>query len=511
MFSSQDGRSLVRGARVALIVVGMTCSPARHLARPTVVTQIFAAPAEHPPVSETPLAPRTERATCVYVNARDDVSDRLLPVRVVLRGVAGTRDPEMDASFRGAGVHNVVVLAGGEGEVPVAPGHYEVTVSHGPEWSIVRERVAVQARRCGEVAARLRHIVPVARWTACDLHVHARPSYDAEVTVQNRVASLVAEGIEFALPSEHNLVGDYTPGVEALPVAAREAAGGHGLVWRPAVEVTTARLGHFNIYPYFPGATPREGLPPLGATPREIFRAGRANNPAAIIQVNHPRMGRMGYFNRVGFNAVRNAGTHGGYDPGYDAIEVFNGFHLGAPARVDGVFREWLTLLANGARYVGTASSDSHTLAYRQAGYPRTYVYTPDRAGGGAPDADALLRALRAGHAFGTSGPMLHATIEDRIPGDTVVAREDAVTLRVRVEAAPWIDVDQVEVYRNGALERVLPVPVTSDVVRFDAAVRLPAARGYVVVVARGDAEMDAVLPTLHARPFAFTNPIWIE
>jgi hypothetical protein len=446
----------------------------------------------------------------VYVKAFDDANERPLPVRVVLRGIEGTRDPDMSAGYRGTGVHNVVVLAGGEGEVPVAPGRYEVIVSHGPEWSIARERVEVRARRSSEVMARLQHVVPVPEWTACDLHVHARPSYDAQVTVQDRVASLVAEGIGFALPSEHNLVGDYTAGIEALPAAAHEAVGGRGLVWLPAVEVTTPGLGHFNIYPYLPDATPHGGPPPSIATPSEIFRAGRANNPDAIIQVNHPRMGRMGYFNRVGFNAARNAGSRAGYDPSYDAIEVFNGFHLGAPARVDRVFREWLTLLANGARYVGTASSDSHTLAYRQAGYPRTYVYTPDRVNG-PPDAGALLRALRAGHAFGTSGPVLQVSVGDKIPGDTVSAREDALTLRVRVEAAPWIDVDQVEVYRNGALERVLPVPATSGAVRFDESVRIPAARGYVVVVARGDAEMDAVLPRLHARPFAFTNPIWIE
>ena len=98
-------------------------------------------------------------------------------------------------------------------------------------------------------------------WIASDLHVHANPSFDSAVSLEDRVASLVAEGIGFATPTEHNVVGDYGPGVAALPASLSGA-----LSWVPAVEVTTdprdTPLGHFNVYPYPPAPGTANGAPP---------------------------------------------------------------------------------------------------------------------------------------------------------------------------------------------------------------------------------------------------------
>jgi hypothetical protein len=416
------------------------------------------------------------------------------------------------------GAGTIVVAASGRGEVTVPPGRYELLFSHGPEWSIARARVVVTPTLRGEASVRLAHVVPMSDWTACDLHVHARPSGDSVVSIEDRVASLVAEGIEFATPTEHNVVGDYTAGVSALPAAASVAQGGPGLAWVPGVEVTTDRaerpLGHFNVYPFLRDPRAPDGAPlPYLEAPRQIFRAARANNPDAVIQVNHPRMAPdIGYFDRVRLDPARNVAASSLYDPGYDAIEVFSGYSLGASAEREQVLRDWLALLTTGARYVGTASSDSHEVAYHGAGYPRTYVYTPG-AGDRAPAPEVVLHALRAGRAFGTSGPMLFASVDGAMPGDTVRISGPAVSLRVKVMAAPWVDVDRVEVYRDGARAVSLSVPPSKEVLRLDRLVEVPVpgARSYVVLVARGDRPMDAVLPYRDARPFAFTNPIWIE
>src|SRR5258706_10849765 len=167
----------------------------------------------------------------------------------------------------------------------------------------------------------------MADWTECDLHVHAAPSYDSHVSINDRVASLVAEGIEFATPTEHNVVGNYSEGVSALPAAAARQNGGPGLAWVPAVEVTTDSAaepsGHFNVYPYHPAPEASDGAPPpFTVAPREIFRAARANNPNAVIQVNHPRMQPdIGYFDRVQLDTRTNTSPSALYDPSYDAIE----------------------------------------------------------------------------------------------------------------------------------------------------------------------------------------------
>jgi hypothetical protein len=449
---------------------------------------------------------------------RDTESNRNLPVRIVVRGVQGTRDPQLGPAHQAAGAENIVVAVAGRGEITVPPGRYELTFSRGPEWSIAQARTEVTATFRGDVSVRLAHVLPMTDWTACDLHVHARPSFDSQVSVQDRVASLVAEGIEFATPSEHNIVGNYGPGVAHLPAAATTLSGGVGLLWVPAVEVTTdhARdpIGHFNVYPYLPDPEAQDGAPPpFMEPPRQIFRAAHANNPDAIVQVNHPRMSpSIGYFTAVGLDVRRNRATSRMYSPEYDAIEIFNGFYLGALPEVEAVLHDWFALLGTGARYTGTASSDSHFIAYHGAGYPRTYVYTPT-AGDAPPDAATVIRGLHAGHAFGTSGPMLFLESGDALPGDTVRTTAPEVSFVVRVMAAPWIDVDQVEIYQDGTLVQTLPVPATTAVVRLEQSFALPfhTARSFVVAVARGDRPLEAVLPHRNALPFAFTNPIYLE
>ena len=220
----------------------------------------------------------------------------------------------------------------------------------------------------------------------------------------------------------------------------------------------------------------------------------------------------MGYFDLMQLDTATNHAGSPLYDPTYNAIEIFNGFYVGAPAQVDIVLHDWFALLAAGAHYVGTANSDSHEIAYFQAGYPRTYVYTPG-AGDRAPEPEVVLAALRAGHAFGTDGPMLLVRSGDALPGDSLRTTADSVSLQIRLMAAPWIAVDRVEVYRDGALFVTLAVPRTSDPVRLDQALTIPlvGTRSFFVLIARGEQSLDEVLPTLNAKPLAFTNPIWVE
>jgi len=287
------------------------------------------------------------------------------------------------------------------------------------------------------------------------------------------------------------------------------------LQWVPAVEVTTDRSaqpwGHFNVYPYRPDpAVPGGGPPPfLNTTPRQIFRAARANNPDAIIQVNHPRMQpNIGYFNTTGLDVRTQRAVSPEYDPGFDAIEVFNGHYINRMDQVENVLRDWMSLLAAGRRYVGTGSSDSHRVLYQWAGYPRTYVHVTEAAR--APS--DILAALRRGRAFVTSGPMLLLTAGEAEPGDTVPVRANTpVRFRVRVRAAPWLPVSSVELYRDGARAATVTVRPSREVERLDAEVTLALSPGsFVVAVARGPrGGLDAVLPYAEGVPFAFTNPVW--
>ncbi len=337
---------------------------------------------------------------------------------------------------------------------------------------------------------------------------------------EDRVISLVAAGIDFAVPSEHNVVGHYEPVLEGLELT-------HELATVPGVEITTVRpsFGHFNVFPY-----PGPGVPPFRRTTiRQIFTRAREGDPTRVFQVNHPRMKNIGYFDIVGLDAKTGHASHD-WREDFDSLEVYNGAEASNRPHVESVLLDWLHLLELGHRYVGTGDSDSHRIQYQWAGYPRTYVALPLEQSGdtGAPiDKVALIASLKAGHAFVTSGPMVDATINGVGPGNTVTTAERVARLHVSVRAAPWIDVSEVEVMLGStSVARVqvslppksAPPPVElaaakTAAVRFERDFDVPfdgAGPRFVVVVVRGTRVLSDVLPYMPVQPLAFTNPIWL-
>src|SRR6185436_4085985 len=97
----------------------------------------------------------------------------------------------------------------GRGTLEVPHGRYEVLVSHGPEWEVARESVDVEHRDAATLHAVLRHVVETPGWLACDFHLHAAPSDDSGVSLTDRVASLLTEGVELAVASDHDHVTSY--------------------------------------------------------------------------------------------------------------------------------------------------------------------------------------------------------------------------------------------------------------------------------------------------------------
>lgn len=459
----------------------------------------------------------------VDVQVRDEATGRKLAARVFVHGEGATREPNFGPSFRASGAGSLIDAETGELALPLPAGQYRVLATHGPEWTIDERSIELRPGAHAAVELSLRHVVPTPGLAACDFHVHSSAGFDSDVTVEDRVRTLASVGVDFAIPSEHNRVGSY---------AVADALGlGADLGWAPGVEITTyAPLqGHFNVFPYPLAEPPPHQRTDLG----KLVTFVRAEVPGAIVQVNHPRLGSgMGYFDQIGQDA-RTLRTKRKAEEGFDTLEVYNGFDLPHPGRVDALIGEWLALFDVGRRHWATGNSDSHTAQYLWAGFPRTYVAL---AGDhedffGPPVAvDDVVTALRHGHATATSGPLVDLWLGDRReagPGDDllVAADETEVLARVKVRAAPWIDVRRVEVLVRGRVAkrwdlpevpaRVGPEPgelrdLEARAVRLDETVRLPVgpAGGSVVVVARGERPFAEVLPFLEGVPFGFTNPV---
>lgn len=431
---------------------------------------------------------------------------RPVPAKLVVRGVPPTPDPDWgETPDRGAAL-DAIHAESGQGERALPPGRYRVLVHRGPEYELVERIAHVAHRRETRLDVALERVVDTRGFVAADLHVHAAPSFDAPISLEDRVRSLVAVGIEVAVATDHNAITDYGPTIRAMGLARHVA----GIV---GDEITTAEstFGHYNAFPLRPDAAP---IPWAGTTPGRAFAAARAAGPPGvtpIVQINHPRMGSIGYFDLLRFDPgdVRAWKARARLaDWAFDAIEVWNGDDYADLPKVERCLRDFWALLDAGHRFVATGNSDSHKLTYQDPGVPRTWVAVPNDDPG-AFDLHAFVSALRAGRAIVSSGPFVRFEANGRPVGSTVAA--GAVELSVRVEAPRWIDVARVEIVRRGRTIRAFAVPPSRGPVRFERRWIEPLEKGdWVVAIVRGERPMTP-LRRPGALPFAFTNPIRVE
>lgn len=431
-----------------------------------------------------------------------DENQRPLAARWSVSGIAPTKTPFFGPTERAEGAGHGGYTLTGDGRVQLPKGKYQVTFSQGPERALWESLVEIGPDKGATVRAELPRRVETPGWIACDFHLHAAPSHDSSVSLEDRVVSLVASGIELAVPTDHNHVTDYGPALSTLGASQR-------MFTVPGVELTTQAFGHFNAYPY----PPTQALPKLSVLdPNGIFSALRSVAPEAVIQVNHPRMPGIGYFGagKLDPELARFASDIFSFD--FDVLEVINGFELGQPDVMEQNFLEWMALLVAGRRYTAVGNSDSHWLSREFVGYPRTYLHVsedqPDRL-----DAAQLVSALKSGRAFVTNGPFVDAKAAGAGPGELATTEDGSLTVEVAVRAPAWVDVSRAEVWVNGVRSAVTQAPANGTAeprLAWQTSLQLER-DSWIVVVVHGERNLDAVLPGVGAKPFAFTNPIWVD
>jgi hypothetical protein len=445
------------------------------------------------------------------LRVRDELG-RPLPAKLRLR-MNGRSEPLFPDQGGLEGAYQFVWTGNGVLEAELSPGKYRALATSGIERDSRSFRFEIRSGQTQVLQATLPRVVPTPGYISADLHLHQAPSVDADVSLENRVVSVAAEGVELAVATDHYVVTDLGPtvsylrerGILSVPLATLAGS-----------EVSTlgrVRFGHFNVFPM----PVDQNIRYRDVTPTELFADARRVSPDGVLQVNHPRWdAKLGYFTHYGLSLDTAEPKVAGYDPNFDAVEVYNGddardINLVLPAFID-----WIHLLGRGYRYTGTGSSDSHNLAFLDPGTPRTYI----KHGQGSKDEtdveaplSAVVAALKAGHALVSSGPFIQASVAGKGPGETLKGAGDQATLNIRVLAAPWISVSKIEVFQGGRAKLVHSKQVwpSQKSLRYDGAVAITVDKPtFVIVVARGDVPLPNVARDT-TLPFAFTNPIWLE
>lgn len=212
---------------------------------------------------------------------------------------------------------------------------------------------------------------------------------------------------------------------------------------------------------------------------------------------------------------------------------------------VDGQIDDWFTLLNLGFRYTALGNSDTHGTTSVESGCPRNFVLM-DEDDPAFLDDQAVADAVREHRVVASYGPF----VDFRIDGEPVggeLQGDGERQFSIDVQAPTWVDVDRVELYENGTLIREWTVDHRDSVVRFHEEFGLtPAVDAWYVVIVTGEGDLGPVFTpveipyvelevivgealagvetiasllspatpvprTYPVRPFALTNPIWVD
>jgi len=398
-------------------------------------------------------------------------------------------------------------------EVRLPVGNYLSYASRGPEYTMETKIIEIFQDVTEELVFQIDKVVNTENLISVDPHMHTIYS-DGTVDIVERIKSVVAEGVDVAIATDHNYINDYLPTLQKLGLNKYLAA----IVGN---EVTTRGVIHYNTYPllYREDEQNNGAIFPHRKTATPLFQDSRKNDPGALLQVNHPRSGTIGYFNNFDLDPESASTADKNLDLNFDVLEALNGPYF--YSNNEQAISDWLNLMNRGYFFPIVASSDSHTIDRGQPGYSRTYVYYNGKKGDNL-DVSSLIRAMKKGHSFATNGPIVDFKINGtHIPGDYFTAKDGKVDIRINVESAPWISVGEVRLIINGKRKIIFPVEYQNNpVLKFSGNISLPVGKDcYIAAEVLGG---KSLFPVHQARaryglhknatlPYAVTNPIFID
>jgi hypothetical protein len=403
----------------------------------------------------------------------------------------------------------------------VPPGSYEVDVSRGFEYLIDRQSVEIDAGDSVTLEFELERVVDTTGYLAMDQHVHGGPSPDSPIRVPHRILTLAAEGIEVAVSTDHEALIDWAPGVV-------EAGMGDWVATVLGEEVTPPLPEHHNAYPFVPDPLTERGTPPdwRGLDIVGLHETIR-DRGAEVVGLNHPRLG-CGYMCLVGYDRLTGVATLD--DPtllgfaataelwswNFDTVEYQNSnrevfVNPEEPDRT-GLFEDWMSFHNLGHRVTAVGVTDVH--GEDAQGSPRNYFVAPTDSPSTFTD-NMLVESIKSGRSLVSTGAFAEVTVnETAAMGDTITDDDGSITLQVRIEALPEIDVTHFTVFANCDEVGTFATTDPDAVVKFDGEVSVDvSADAHIVVMGFGRELLPRNLPQFNPDgvPRFTTNPIFVD
>jgi hypothetical protein len=440
----------------------------------------------------------------VQVTVTEAPGGRPLPTRLTIVSADRPLMTTDAVSREGLAVRpGVMYSADGTAAFGLPAGNYTLYAGRGFEYGVDSTELVLQP---GETAVRkltLRREVPTEGYVACDTHCHTVTlSGHGDATLAERMVTIAGEGIELPIATDHNIHADYEQAARAAGVRA---------YFTPVTgnEVTTPRMGHFNIFPIAAGAKVANHA---AADWPELFHEIRQCPGVAVVILNHPRdlhggfrpFGPEHHLSFVGENLD-------GWKLEANALEAVNSGALQSDVML--VYRDWFGLLNRGFRIAPVGASDSHDVARYFVGQGRTYIRCNDRDPAAIDVAEAC-RNLVAGSALVSLGLLCEITVNGEYgPGDLVPA-SDEVEIAVRVLGPSWTKATHVALFANGVKIREAEITEAArgsseSPVKWSGKWRLSKFKHdvHLAAIATGPGVKELFWPI--PRPYQPSSPVW--
>jgi hypothetical protein len=382
---------------------------------------------------------------------------------------------------------------GASERITIEPGDYQAVISRGPRYSVYKQNVTIIPGQTATVQAEIVKLLDTNGFVHSDFHVHSIDSPDAEVTREERVAVMLAEGMDFFTPSDHGVRSDFRPTIKAMGVEDLIGVAASS-------ETTTFDYGHFNSWPVWVnpdsisgGAFDWAGAAPPGMdfpsfgyynlSPAQIIE-GLLDDPMDnLVQINHigSHFGAGGLAIDTGMTPPLSSvdlaqkrldpSIGNAFDGGFDALEVW----IGTNGR-SGIFSEflganagdWFNLINQDLVRIGIANSDTHSRRFTQVSARSLVASATQDARELTTGPEALAAAVLAGKSIGTNAPFLLLQADGeymgmaqraglRLEDDNTLSADSGsdVELTVTVSTPVWAAVDTVEFYINNQPELI--------------------------------------------------------
>ncbi len=391
-------------------------------------------------------------AATVEVQVLDADSQQPLPARLTVVNARGALQTVGAQSNDHLAVRpGVVYTSTGAARFGLPPGKYTLYAGRGFEYSLASIEIELAAGQTLRRTLTVRREVPTEGYVACDTHIHTLShSGHGDATVQERMITLAAEGIELPVAADHNVVVDHEPFAQEMRVRRY-------LTPVSGCEVTT-RVGHFNVFPIQAGASP----PDHTHTEWSALFDSIYNTPGVEMAIlNHARDLHSGVrpFGPALFNAAVGENLDG-WAMRFNAMEVLNS--SATQTDIWRLFHDWMALLNRGRIVTPVGSSDSHDVARHFVGQGRTYIRCDDRDPGNLDVAEAVTNFVQ-GRVMVSYGLLAELTVEGSpAPGTSTSTRTiygsgelapvvgEQVQVTVRVLGPHWVKASQVILFANG-------------------------------------------------------------